>query len=183
MHIIKKILIPAAIILVFFLLPAKPAQCSEIQQFNPMDKSIFAEKAFFSVTASFAAMTDYLSANNYKDGYYTLKERKDRKEVFEFLQQNGFDASLAFRIISSYLLWDSDSAEALLIPAGSLPTLQLKDRPKTEYYFLNSNYVIFRLHFYDCYQIGDQYSLFIAANRDEEEWFISEWQLFEAVSN
>jgi hypothetical protein len=183
MHLINKILLPAAIILVFIFLPAKSAKCNEMQYFHPIDDNLLAEEAFLSVTESFAAMNECLSADFFKDGYYTLKAVKEKEEVYEFLQQAGFTASLSNRIIQSYLLRDPDSTEALLIPTEGLPVLELKDRLNTEYFPLDSYHIIFRSHFYDCYQFGDQYSLFIAAYREEEKWFISEWQLFEAVND
>lgn len=182
MQIIKTLLIALSIGLVscFFLFPNLAQGNNEKQYFHTLShKDSLADEAFTSIADSFTQMTSILSVSEFNKGYYFLSEARQRKEVYDHLQQAGFESSLAWRIIAAYLLWEPDLARMVLIPADGLPIIKPQDRAQIEYFGLDDNTIIFRLNFYNCYQTGDQYILFVIGTCEEGRWLISEWQLFE----
>ena len=173
------IILAGSLFICLFLSPNLASAGSEWQFFQPLsNKSSLADEAFTSMTKSFEQMTILLRINEFHDGYYLLNEYKQEKEVYDHLKQVGFESSLANRIIAAYLVWEPDLGKMVLIPADSLPIIKPQDRAQTQYFCLDDNNIIFRLYFYDCYQMGDKYVLFVSCTREDVAWLINEWQLF-----
>lgn len=140
-----------------------------------------ASEAFTSITESFAQMNVCLAAQEFIDGYYLISA-ETTQELQADLQEAGISPSLSARIISEYILWKPDLKRLVLIPTDSIPILTEEHRGQTEYLLLDNNTIIFRSRFFDCYQPGDQYSLFVIGIRNESRWVIHEWRWVNVTS-
>lgn len=155
--------------------------CFSILDNSCDSKALIAAAAFESVTDSFEQMFSLTAPQGFINGYYYI-EPANMEELMIRMIKAGFTTALSARIIAAYLFWDPELQRIVLIPTDSIPMIFPQDREQIAYCMLTDDVIVFRRLFFNCYQLEDQYILYVTAIKTENGWVICEWQFQPAAS-
>lgn len=90
----------------------------------------------------------------------------------------GFSGDLAGNIVDTYTFWNPDEQKLQIIPTEGIPVLQEQDKDSINYYYLDSQNIIFERTFENYFLDGKTYLYRVFCQKEDMHWKVChlEWE-------